>query len=277
MLGEADHALLGEADHALLGEADHALLGEADLDAIAALPGGRRAFALLQVGEPDRARAEFRLLWPQVEADPGLRRALLLTLSAAALPDLAAQFATLLPGSPPPAAARLPALAPRGGFTIDRAMVYGLARVESNFDPAAVSGAGAHGLMQIMPLTAGFIAGEPARYTGREARLHDPALNLQLGQKYVRYLAGSGPIHGDLLRLLAAYNAGPASTARWPVNDHGDPLLFIETIPLDETRRFVQSVLAYTWIYAARMKLPSPTRAALAAGNWPQLDPVLLH
>ncbi len=131
--------------------------------------------------------------------------------------------------------------------------------------------------MQIMPLTAGFIAGDPARYTGRAARLHDPALNLQLGQKYVRYLADSTPIHGDLLRLLASYNAGPASTARWSVDDRGDPLLFIEAIPLDETRRFVQSVLAYTWIYAARMKLPSPTRAALAAGLWPQLDRGLLH
>ncbi len=60
---------------------------------------------------------------------------------------------------------------------------------------------------------------------------------------------------GDLIRLLAAYNAGPGNLARWlPVTRHrDDPFLFIEAIPIEETRLHVQRVLAYSWIYASRL------------------------
>jgi hypothetical protein len=54
------------------------------------------------------------------------------------------------------------------------------------------------------------------------------------------------------------------------VRDGGDPLLFIEAIPPDETRAFVPRVLAYTWIYAARLHLPTPGLDELAAGGWPR-------
>ncbi len=64
---------------------------------------------------------------------------------------------------------------------------------------------------------------------------------------------------GDLLRLLASYNAGPGNFARWvsQIRDNDDPLLFIEAIPIDETRAHVPRVLTYTWIYAARLHLPA--------------------
>ena len=86
------------------------------------------------------------------------------------------------------------------------------------------------------------------------------------------YLAGQEQIDGDLIRVLASYNAGPSSFARWggAVRDEGDPLLFIEAIPLSETRAFVQHALAYTWIYAARLHLPTPSLDQMAAGAFPR-------
>ena len=103
-------------------------------------------------------------------------------------------------------------------------------------------------------------------------RLHDPAFSLELGQRYVHYLARHEAVAGDLIRLLAAYNAGPGNLARWlPASRHrDDPLLFIESIPVDETRGFVQRVLAYSWIYASRLGLPAPSLDAIAEGRFPR-------
>ena len=66
---------------------------------------------------------------------------------------------------------------------------------------------------------------------------------------------------GDLIRLLGSYNAGPTSFARMQaaMPDATDPLLFIESIPNDETRGFVPRALAYSWIYAERLHLPAPS------------------
>ena len=121
------------------------------------------------------------------------------------------------------------------------------------------SSAGAVGLMQIMPDTASFITGQPATPALR-GELRDPSVNLDLGQRYVDYLAGSDAIGGDLLRVLASYNSGPGNFTRWSaaLRDGGDPLLFIEAIPVDETRAFIPRVLAYTWIYA---RPPAPAHA----------------
>jgi hypothetical protein len=58
------------------------------------------------------------------------------------------------------------------------------------------------------------------------------------------------------------------------VRDEDDPLLFIEAIPNDETRAFVQHVLTYTWIYAARLRLPAPSLDELAAGDFPRFTPL---
>jgi soluble lytic murein transglycosylase len=252
---------------------EHDTLSQADIDAIAALPGGRRAFALLQVGQDDRAAAEFRGLWPAVKDDPALVHSLMLVASHAGLAELAAQLAAFQPdqGSFPSDALRvpMPRLQPHGGFRIDPALVYALTRLESNFDATAVSPAGAHGLMQIMPVTARYIAGRP-KLAGAE--LGDPATNLDLGQRYVSYLAEQDGISGDLIRMLAAYNSGPGSFARWSANlrDNGDPLLFIEAIPNDETRNFVRHALTYTWLYATRMRLPARSLDELASGLYPR-------
>ncbi len=267
----------GHADgHADLGDEPRELLAAADVDALAETPQGRRAFALLQVEQPGRAEAELRQLWPAVGSDLALQRSIRLVAEAAGLSDLAAQLATLaqdVDGRPRDAARfPVPKLRPRGGFLVDRALVYALTRLESNFDAGAVSAAGARGLMQLMPVTAGYISGHADRYAGRAGSLHDPALNLQLGQRYVLYLSGHDAVDNNLIRLLASYNAGPGNVGRWDIRCDDDPLMFMESIPLDETRGFVHRALTYTWIYADRLGLPAPSLDALAGGAWPKFD-----
>ncbi len=256
------------------------LLTIADLDAVAGTPEGLRAFALLQVGQPARAEAELRQLWPMATARPELGRAIMLIAKQAGLLAFAGQLADLVQSNDgqPREATRfpIPRLQPNGGFRVDPAMVYGITRTESNFDIGLVSGAGATGLMQIMPETASFLTGREA---GGELRgsLRDPGVNLALGQRYLDYLAQQDSIAGNLLRMLASYNSGPGNFGRWgqSVQDNGDPLLFIESIPIDETRAFVPRALTFTWIYATRMKLPTPSLDDLAAGAWPRYHPLL--
>jgi soluble lytic murein transglycosylase-like protein len=252
---------------------DRDVLTQADVDAIASTTHGLRAFALLQVGQPDRAEAELRMLWPDAKSDPAFDRALRLVASAGGLVDLAAQLAALSEAGDGHAVTDLdlpmPALHPAGGFRIDPALVYALTRLESDFDSAAISPSGARGLMQIMPNTAQFITGDPSL---GDARLHDASFNLALGQRYFAYLATQDSIDGDLLRVLASYNAGPGSFAKWgaSIQDNNDPLLFIEAIPNPETRAFVRHALTYAWIYAARLGRPAPGLDALVAGEFPR-------
>ena len=251
------------------------VLGEAEVQAIAATPQGARAFALLQVGQDDLAEAEFRALWPTLANFPAMQRALLLVCDQARLTRLATQLSGLVRsadgGAYDLASLPVPSLKPAKGFTVDEPLVYALTRIESNFKSQAVSAAGASGLMQLTPTTASFVS------AGAEESLHNPALNLEIGQRYLIYLARTDTVNADLVRLLAAYNAGPGAIARWDIADHGDPLLYIESIPVDETRAFVPRALAYSWIYAARFHLPADSLDTLAAGAWPQFSPRVLH
>jgi soluble lytic murein transglycosylase-like protein len=254
------------------------IAGEGEAAAIAETAAGWRALALLQIGQRERAETELRGLWPRVQGNPGVMRAMLLVASQAGMTDLAAQLASIqqtADGRPRDFARfPLPRLEPLNGFRVDPALVYALARQESNFDPRAVSPAGARGLLQIMPATASYVTGDASLRGSGMRRLHDPAFSLEVGQRYVHYLAQNETVNGDLIRLLAAYNAGPGNLARWvPAARHrNDPFMFIESIPIGETRQFVQRVLAYSWIYAARLGLPSPSLDSLATGRFPQFQ-----
>ena len=139
-------------------------LGAADGEALMANPHGQRAFALLQVGQDRRAEAELRCLWMDVAANPGLSGAVMRVAEAAGLTDLASQLAGLLETvegrTHDGARFPIPALRPAGGFKMDPALVYALTRLESNFDPDAVSSVGARGLMQVMPVTASYMSGD---------------------------------------------------------------------------------------------------------------------
>ncbi len=246
------------------------ILAEADIEAVAATPQGRRAFALLQVGEPARAESELRLLWPASQATPALSRALFLVAGAAGLTDLVADLSGIVDATE--ADLPVPVLRPRGGYLLKPALVYAVARVESNFDTAAVSGAGANGLMQLMPdvvLAVGHAADTRP--------LTDPGQNLKLGQAYLAYLSRPGLAGDDLLRVLASYNSGPNAVSRWAHMSSDDPLLFLETIPVDETRHFLERTLTNLWGYSARFRVSAPSLDALALGDWPRFSSELVH
>jgi soluble lytic murein transglycosylase-like protein len=252
------------------------LLSQADVDAVAATPHGRRAFALLQIGQPGRAEAEMRALWSKAWQDPVFGQSLIMVAASAGLTDCATQMADLQQsrdgnrraGSNSP----MPQLRPAGGFSVDPALVYAVTRLESNFDTAAISPSGARGLMQIMPATAQYITGD---LLYAPERLHEASSNLAIGQRYLSYLSRQDGIDKNLLKMLASYNSGPGNFLRWgaEIRDNSDPLLFIEAIPVAETRAFVSHALVYSWIYAARMHLPAPSLDDLAAGDFPRFTP----
>jgi soluble lytic murein transglycosylase-like protein len=144
-------------------------------------------------------------------------------------------------------------------------------RQESRFESRLVSRAGATGLMQIMPETANdmVLGGD---YAGNDRRrLFDPAWNLGLGQRYLASLLGQTQIGGNLFLAAAAYNAGPANLTRWrkELEDVTDPLLFIESIPMRETRDYVHKVLVNYWVYQMRLGRTPETLDAVATGSWP--------
>lgn len=246
-------------------------LGEADIDAVASTAAGWRAFALLEVGQTGLAEAELAALWPVIQSDNSLGRAVMLVASHSGLLGLAAHISEILSAGPEHKLAGLPALplpslTPAGGFTVDPALVYALTRLESNFNASAVSRTGARGLMQLMPSTAAVMAGH------WDSQLDNPGINLELGQRYITYLAGQPSVQQDLLRVLGSYNGGPGNFSSWvrSIHDQGDPLLFIEAIPNGQTRHFVEATLAYTWIYAERLGLPAPSLDSLAEGLFPR-------
>lgn len=249
------------------------VLGEGDIAAVAATAEGLRAFALLQVGQTRWAEAELRQLAAKSETAPDLRRAVALVAREAGLSRLADEIAASVRGDDGLGAEPLPHLAPRGGFQVAPALVYALARIESHFDPAAISPTGARGLLQIMPVTASYLVNDPSLAGARQKRLHDPAVNLDIGQRYLLYLARQSAVDGDLLRLLCAYNAGPGNVLAWAgtVHDGDDPLLFIEAVPSRETRTYLHRTLAYAWLYAARLAVSPPGLAALAEGRFPRV------
>ena len=163
-----------------------------------------------------------------------------------------------------------PSWRPTRGWRVDQALVYAHALQESNFQPEAVSPAGARGLMQVRPGTAGDMArarGEPFS----AVMLDQPAVNMEYGQSYMEYLRDLTSTGGLLPKVIASYNAGPAPIAEWNVRyDTSDPLLYIESLPYWETRGYVPIILRNYWIYEDRTGDRSPSRRALAAGLWPR-------
>ena len=241
---------------------------------LAANPAGWRALALVQVGQPARAEAELRRLNPQGETDK--QQAMQALAEYVPMPALALQIAHLSKYRGYDIASYpLPPWQPKEGFQIDRALMFALARHESLFDPAAVSSRGAQGLMQIMPTTAKGMAEDMGvgSDAAHKAKLLDPAYNMALGQKYVQTLSAIPQIGNNLVKLLAAYNGGPAKTINWASGKDGaDPLLFLESIPNRETRGYVARVLPHYWAYRARLGKPVASMRQLAEGKWPTVS-----
>ena len=246
---------------------------EAALQAVKGAPEGKRALALIADREYDQAEHRLRSLVAQ--GRPELAHGAMIVAESAGMADFAfgLQRALLPHGIAFDGAAYpIPRWRPQGGFRTDPALIYALMRQESNFNPQAVSRAGARGVMQLMPSTARYIA-RASGLTG-SARLSRPEANIALGERYVEMLLADENVAGDLFRLAAAWNAGPGNLERWQRDRDAtkDPLLFIETIPAGETRAFIERILANLWIYRHRLGEPSPSLDALAAGRWPGYD-----
>src|SRR3546814_6213950 len=115
--------------------------------------------------------------------------------------------------------------------------------------------------MQLRPNTAGAVAGDRSLRSKRSRhKLFAPEYNIDLGQRYLQTLLKMPMVNGNLMYLAAAYNAGPGNLQKWlraNPDISADPLLFIETIPLSETRIFVERVLNNYWIYRIRIGQPN--------------------
>lgn len=160
-----------------------------------------------------------------------------------------------------------PVIEPEGGFTIERSLVYAIARKETDFNARARSPVGAYGLMQVMPTTAAELSGDRGFVSDPE-RLFQPNVNARLGQAYVNRVLAMPAINGDLLRAAASYNAGPGPMvmAVRKLGQDADPLLLIETIDVPQAREYVEKVVAAYWIYQRLNGRPLNTLDAVAAG-----------
>ncbi len=160
-----------------------------------------------------------------------------------------------------------PVIEPEGGFTIERSLVYAIARKETDFNARARSPVGAYGLMQVMPTTAAELANDRV-YVSEPDRLYQPEVNARLGQAYVNKVLAMPAINGDLLRVAASYNAGPGPmvAAVRKLGHDADPLLLIETIDVPQARDYVEKVVAAYWIYQRLNGRPLNTLDAVASG-----------
>ncbi len=165
----------------------------------------------------------------------------------------------------------MPNWQPTGGWRVDSSLVYAHTLRESQFRTDVISSAGARGLMQVRPGT----AGDLARARGTDftpSDLDRPSVNLEYGQSYLEKLRDMEVTGGLLPKVIAAYNAGPSPVARWnsEIHDNGDPLLFVESIPYWETRSYVSTILRNYWIYEMRNGKNGGSSAGLAQYLWPR-------
>jgi soluble lytic murein transglycosylase len=217
----------------------------------------RRALAMVAVGLVQRAEAELEGLRAALADDPvalyalavalrqqGLYRQATLAASRAfalsparALADVPPSLARLLY----PVAYRDLLLQECAGQGLSPYLVAAVIRQESLFEVGAISAAQARGLMQVIGPTGEWIAwklGWPPDF--RDEMLHLPYVNVRFGAYYLRLQLDA--FGGDVVRALVAYNAGPGRAREWG-EGVADPDLFLERIPLEEPRRYVERVV----------------------------------
>jgi soluble lytic murein transglycosylase len=226
----------------------------------------RAAAMLVAWNDPHRARA-FLLRMDELAPDPADRALTARLALRLGLPDTAVFVARrmgrdglVLPEAGWPIAAEPP------DEPVDPSVALGLIRQESSFDIGAVSPSGARGLMQLMPFTAQAVAKQVGVATSLVSLTSDPSHNMRLGTAYLHEMLER---FGNSLPLaVAAYNAGPHRVDEW-LPENGDPrvgpidmLDWIELIPINETRNYVQRVLENVVVYRARRGETTPTLLA---------------
>ncbi len=170
-----------------------------------------------------------------------------------------------------------PGWRPVNGWRVDPALAYGHIVQESAFRRTAVSTAGAVGLMQVLPVTAQMLSQNDGVSYSR-TMLTDPSTNLEYGQGFIEMMRRSSGTADQLPRVIASYNAGPLPVARWAtINDKGDPLLWIESIPYWETRYYVPAVLRNMWVYQGLNGEETSTLRSIAEHRWPLFPTGMTH
>ena len=157
-------------------------------------------------------------------------------------------------------AAGFPTMPVPTGYESSWTMIHAISRQESQFDRAAISHAGARGLMQLMPGTAREQSGKIGIAYDQAALTSDPQLSMMLGSSYFQRVFNQ---FGSYPLAIAAYNAGPGNVNKWlaangdPRQGSADVIDWIEAIPISETRGYVQRVLENAVVY----DLMNPSRA----------------
>jgi soluble lytic murein transglycosylase len=145
--------------------------------------------------------------------------------------------------------------APDGGAA-ETALVLAITRQESGFDPNVRSGAGARGMMQLMPSTAKILA-RRIGVSYSPGQLDEPDYNMRLGANFLGQLVTQ--FSGSYIMAAAGYNAGPGRPTQWatfcgdPRGGATDPIDFIECIPFSETRNYVMRVIENMEVYRAKL------------------------
>jgi|TARA_B100001750_G_C15514610_1_gene606085 soluble lytic murein transglycosylase-like protein len=244
-----------------------------ELDEIREKKRGARSFALLQIKQHELAEKELIILYSD---NPRKFYLPLLSLSVdMKLPRLAMKLAK---DSDPDEKKFYQALFPipkwnlKDSKNIDRALIYAIIRQESEFNASAKSRAGARGLMQILPRTAMSVAKQQKiRYLGRW-QLMEAEKNIELGRKYISKLLKRKSINNNLVFMSVAYNSGIRNLAKWQkkMNFLNDPLLFIEMIPIRETKGYVKKIFNNIWFYREILGQDKASLDLLASGEWPE-------
>ncbi len=229
----------------------------------------RRAVALYQIGRLEPARIELERAYGEMTSslDPpfaALARAFGATTLELRAAETAAARGIYLTSLYP-----VPPYEPEGGFRLDQAMTLAIARLESRFNPEALSRSGARGLMQIMPGTAAYITKDQSLARSNNDLLDDPSYSMRLGEEYLQDLLQRQ--NGNLFWLAASYNAGHGNLTRWQEEQgpNNDPVLFIESIPVPETRDYVKRMMMNIWMYQLCLGEEPLGMDEAAAGDWP--------
>lgn len=222
-----------------------------------------RAFELMNEAGEDSLARSFVIELANTLQDPTALAALADLMVERDLPNLSVRVAKIaagrgisLPERSYPTAV-LPAFT-QVGKPVEPALVYGLSRQESEFNPRAISHAGARGLMQLMPRTARAVARQIGVPYQRARLTDDPSYNATLGSAHLSDLLDD--FAGSYIMTIAAYNAGAHRVSQWverygdPRDPAVDPIDWMENIPFTETRNYVQRVIENVQVYRARLQ-----------------------
>ena len=125
-------------------------------------------------------------------------------------------------------------------------MLLGIARKESIFIQYAKSSAGAVGIMQVLPKTAYWVLKKNKKKKVSINYLYNKKLNIFVGSYYFKYLLSKKKSY---VEAIASYNAGLYNVSKWRKNNYSAEDSWIESIPFNETRKYVKLVIEYSLVY----------------------------